>query len=161
MVPTDAAALRCVPLAFTLTAPTDIADLDLAQAVADALHSLERAETGERYPARADIVLSPEQSTAADLLRSGARPGADHRLVHLLGLVWARRAWDGEGAESSALMVDVRRAVSALCSLRWRTEDGVALLPVDGSTIMTAAAAGRLVKTTEPDKDLVLDDVEP
>lgn len=146
--------LRAVPFALTLTVPADSAPLDVAQEVADAVRDLQRATTGERYPASAEFAIPREQPDEFELVISGAQLPTGHRLLFLAGLIWARRIWDEAGAESDAVMIDTRHAVARLCAQRWPQTDPPAGLPVDLHTVQLAAVPGQLARTAFPDDEV-------
>lgn len=155
MDPVLDAPLRCVPLTLTLTVPDETDAADIAQGVADAIRRLER-ET-ERYPARADVVLPALQPGAYELIASGAQVAPGHRLLVLLLLVWARRPWDEQGAESDQVMIDAHQAAVMMCAARWPSVSEPVGMPIGAETVRWAARTGHVVRTRDADEDLVPD----
>ncbi|GAB2520684.1 hypothetical protein [Nocardiopsis aegyptia] len=144
--------LRCVPMGLTLTVPAHTDAADAAQAVADGARILER-ETGERYPARADVVLPDLQPGAYEMIVSGAQIPEDHQILVLLALIWSRRPWDE--VEVSQVIIDARRATVAVCAGHWPHTPAPIGMPIQADTVMWVARNGQVRRTRGADDAVV------
>ncbi|MFD5878450.1 hypothetical protein [Streptomyces yangpuensis] len=116
--------LQVVPFLLSAVVPATADRGELAQALADHLHTLHREATGETYAGRADVIVparpwAPEQ----DL------PGyvAALLVVH----AWAVRPWEGKG-EWEEVVTDFHAAATAWFVARYPDPEGgrPAALPV-------------------------------
>ena len=157
--PTSPAGVRrhAVPLAIALTVPEDTALTTAGQAIADAVRELHRVDTGERYAARADVVLphDGEQVTDAELQIAGAQIAGGYRLLVVVALDWARRAWTEE--ETSAVIADTYMAVRAMCVECWPDAAPPIGVPADTPAVLGAAWRGQVLCTSDADPTLVPD----
>ncbi|MCF1592404.1 hypothetical protein [Streptomyces muensis] len=118
--------LHVLPFVFSATVPADVDRRELAQALADELHTLRRV--GEEYPGRADVVVpapvwEPEPHLAG--------------YVHATLIVhaWAVRPWQREG-EAEAVMRDFNAVAKAWLLARYP-------VPVEGHPVAMMLGSAR------------------
>ncbi|MFE3629501.1 hypothetical protein [Streptomyces goshikiensis] len=116
--------LQVVPFLLSAVVPATADRGELAQALADHLHTLRREATGETYAGRADVIVparlwAPEQNL----------PGyvAALLVVH----AWAVRPWEAKG-EWEEIVTDFHAAATALFVARYPAPEGgrPAALPI-------------------------------
>ncbi|MEU1824175.1 hypothetical protein ABZ502_17330 [Streptomyces abikoensis] len=138
----DVQRLHFIPfvLAFTVLATAD--RRELAQGLADQLHTLRRETTGEEYASRADVIV-PARPWAPE----PALPG--HVAGLLLVRAWAVRPWDHAG-EWEAVVTDFHAAASTWLLGREPVPVGErpAALPIGAKAAQAFAATGEFTAHT-------------
>ncbi|MER5302167.1 hypothetical protein ABT039_22290 [Streptomyces lasiicapitis] len=128
--------VRRVPFVFAATVPGDADRVELAQVLADHLHTLHRKETGERYEGRADVIV-PRRPWAPEPNHP------THVQAVLLITAWAMRPWNHTG-EWEAVISDFYAAAKTWVRDRYPVPVGgqPAAMPVseDQARALTADA---------------------
>ncbi|MEU3399433.1 hypothetical protein [Streptomyces filamentosus] len=134
--------LRWVPFLLSFTAPAAADRQALAQDLADQLHTLRRAETGEEYEGRADVFVpkgpwSPEPDLAG------------HVAGILLVRAWAVRPWDRPGEWEAVVSDFLTAAVTWLGERHPAARSGrPAALPLGAETDQVMASTAEFTAHT-------------